>query len=375
MNLPEFTAEASLYKTSANYHCLTGSERMTRGVLSSGWNLTFGSEVAFVTTHRGSIFATCGALGKPCCRAPFQNVPAFGPLVSCDRGLGCDITTGTCVAPCGGPGQPCCDGPETRAPKWRADGTIYSPNYWNMQEMCNKGACHRQTHRCFACGTQDGAPCCPPDAAHATARCLGRSLECEFDPQGFALSGTCRACGSRGKPPCHWGCEAGLDIRNGRCDICGDEGQPPCDGGCNRPFTVQGGVCRWVPPPPPSGFAVGVVSGGTNCGASGQKPCANGCNQGLIVRNGLCATPQAPPEEPCANLGEECVPEWNQGTHCCQRAGFPTRCLYKKCQVCIPHGEEVPEWGPQLCCTVGEVPIWDQFLEKAVCGIVSPPEK
>src|SRR5664279_719656 len=120
-------------------------------------------------------FIPCGMLGGPCCEAPHQNLPAYGPLVSCDQGLGCDVATKTCVAPCGGPGQPCCDGPDTSALKWTADGAVYSPNWWNVREMCT-GACDKQTHRCFTCGMTDLSPCCPPDAAQATARCRGTDL-------------------------------------------------------------------------------------------------------------------------------------------------------------------------------------------------------
>jgi hypothetical protein len=36
-----------------------------------------------------------------------------------------------------------------------------------------------------------------PDAAQATAHCMGAYLECAFDPVGFFVSGTCHACGSR----------------------------------------------------------------------------------------------------------------------------------------------------------------------------------
>jgi hypothetical protein len=376
----------------------------------------------------------CGALGKACCRAPRQNIPAFGPLVSCQQGLGCDITTNTCVSPCGGPGQVCCDGPETRAPKWTADGKIYSPNYWNMQEMCDKGACDRQSHRCFTCGVQDGAPCCPPDAAQATARCMSAFLECEYDPWGFYESGICRACGSKGKRPCDWGCDTGLDLRKGLCDICGGDFQPPCDNGCQPGLGLAQSLCRQcgnagqIPcdngckgglrlknglcavcgaqsqPPCDSGCNPGTrlingvctlcgyngqppcdsgcvspmkVAGGVCriCGANGQIPCDSGCNQGLVVKNGLCATPAQPPPESCSTVGGPCVPDSQPGTHCCQQAGAPELCVYGSCKACIPHGEEVPPWGTQICCTRGEVVVWDQFLEKAVCGIVSPPEK
>src|SRR6478672_12850118 len=111
--------------------------------------------------ERSALFRVCGQLGQHCCHAPNNlQSPGVGPLVACDKELGCDITTDLCVSPCGGVGQACCDGPETRSPKWTLDGKVYSPNYWNMREMCDSGACAPTTHRCFACGTSDGAACC-----------------------------------------------------------------------------------------------------------------------------------------------------------------------------------------------------------------------
>jgi hypothetical protein len=416
MNMPGFTADISLYRGSGQYHLTPNPHLMISSLIQLLKYLPF---------------FRCGALGEACCRAPFQNVPAFGPLVSCQQGLGCDITTDKCVSTCGGPGQVCCDGPETRAPKWTANGKIYSPNYWNMREMCDQGACDRQTHRCFTCGTQDGGPCCPPDAAQATARCIGRFLECEFDPQGFYVSGTCRACGSKGKRPCDWGCDTGLDIRNGLCDICGGDSQPPCDNGCKPGLGLAHGLCRQcgnagqIPcdngckgglrlknglcavcgvqgqPPCDSGCNPGTrlingvcmfcgyngqppctngcvypmkVIGGICriCGGDGQIPCDGGCNQGLVVRNGLCATLQSPPPtESCSNVGEPCVPDNQTGIHCCQHAGAPELCVYGSCKACIPHGEEVPQGGTQICCSAkdGDVPVLDQFSGKVVCGI------
>jgi hypothetical protein len=372
----------------------------------------------------------CGALGQPCCRAPFQNVATDGPLVSCQQGLGCDIVTGTCVSPCGGTGQVCCDGPETRAPKWTADGKVYSPNRWDMREMCDKGACDKQTHRCFACGTQDGEPCCPPDVAQATARCIGDFLQCEFDPQGFYVSGTCRACGSKGRYPCRWGCDPGLGIRNGLCDICGGDFQPQCDNGCNPGLGLVHGLCRQcgnvrqVPcdngcnrglglkngrcsacgasgqPPCDSGCGPGTtlingvcVQCGYNgqppcangcvypmkvargvcriCGANGQVPCDYGCSGGLIIRNGVCATPEPQPPDTCANINQPCVYDNVQGTHCCQQPGAPLLCVYGSCKPCVNHGEEVRPGGPQICCDAknGDVPVLDQATEKVICGI------
>jgi hypothetical protein len=193
MNIPGFSAEASLYKTSGHYRAggeFGPAEEAIYPALSlsdfvkSSLGL---ADLVATTRDLGSLgyvdnyvdnpfpFAVpCGAFGESCCRAPAasQNIAAFGPLVSCQQGLGCDITTNKCVSPCGSPGQVCCDGPETRAVKWTADGKVYSPNSWNMREMCDTGVCDKQTHRCITCGTQAGGPCCSSDAAQATARCF-----------------------------------------------------------------------------------------------------------------------------------------------------------------------------------------------------------
>jgi hypothetical protein len=351
----------------------------------------------YVASYTG--FFLCGAEGQPCCRAPFQNFPAFSPLVRCNQGLGCDITTDECVANCGGPGQVCCDGPETRALKWTADGEVYSPTRPNMREMCDAGACDKQTHRCSPCGTQDGSPCCPPDAAQYSARCVDDNLYCEFDLPNSVKSGTCRACGGKGKPPCSWGCDTGLGVLNKLCDFCGDESQPPCDDlGCHQGLGLVQGKCG-------------------KCGESQQVPCDNngcalgircsalGCVIGLRVLNGVCAppppppptvprthsggggsmgntgpgtTPQMPPPpESCSPVGGPCVPDNQQGIHCCQHAGAPELCFWggtdngNVCHACIPHGEEVPPFGTQVCCSVkdGDMPVLDQSTGKTVCGI------
>ena len=149
-----------------------------------------------------------------------------------------------------------------------------------LREMCQGGVCDSQTHRCIACGTQDGSPCCPPDYAQATARCRDPSLYCEYDPQGFYESGTCRACGRQGRPPCSWGCEPGLGLRNDLCDICGNNSQPPCDDGCHAELELARGLCR-------------------QCGSVGQIACDRGCNRGLGLRNGLCAVCGAQGQIPC----------------------------------------------------------------------------
>jgi len=73
----------------------------------------------------------------------------------------------------------------------------------------------------------------------------------------------------------------------------------------------------------------------------------------------------------CSNIGGSCVADFVRGIHCCQHAGAPALCVYGSCKACIPHGEEVPPRGTQICCSAkdGDVPVLDQFSEKVVCGI------
>ena len=425
-----FTAEVSLYRSSASYLSLySGSDVLPVGIAGSGAWRDFGDPTHTVSNSPPVLAGYCGAEGQPCCSAPFQNLPAFGPLVSCGQGLGCDTLTGKCVASCGGPGQPCCDGPETRALKWTAAGAVYSPTSMGLKEPCRQGGCDKQSHRCFTCGNQDGVPCCPPDAVQYTARCIGPNLECAFaSPDGVA--GTCRGCGSPGKPPCAWGCENGLNIRDGLCYACGGDGQLPCDGACESGLAIAGGLCRvcgglgQVACDHGCNGALGPKNGlcaecgssfqapcdfgcqpGTRlingvcklCGYSGQPPCTNGCvypekpaggvcrvcgvlgqipcddgcGQGLVIKNAICTSPTDPVEETCASLGQSCVPSNQPGAHCCQRAGALELCVYEKCMACIQHGAEVPAFGPQICCSMkdGDVPMLDQASGKVICGI------
>lgn len=312
---------------------------------------------------------------------------------------------------------------------------MYSPNYWNMREMCDAGACDRQTHRCFDCGTQDGGRCCPPDAAQATARCVGDYLECDWDPQGFFESGTCRACGRQGKPPCRWGCDTGLGILKGLCERCGDDGQPPCDNGCKPGLGIAKGLCRrcggnqQIPcdfgcraglgvknglcvvcggvgqAPCDSGCQPGTraidgvckicgysgqppcttgcvypyrVAGGVcqPCGASGQIPCDVGCDPGLVLSGGKCVKPSGAPPETCSQAYQPCVADFVTGTHCCKTGG-PLLCVYGQCRPCVPHGEECKIGGSQICCNAkdGDTCKLDQVTEKVICDIPDGPEK
>jgi hypothetical protein len=370
----------------------------------------------------------CGALGGVCCHAPVATDPSLGPIVACNKGLGCDVLSNRCVQPCGGTGQACCDGPETRATKWTAAGALYSPNTFNMVEMCNAGACDAQSHRCFSCGTKGGQACCPPDAAQATARCIGDHVECQFSNDA-ATSGVCLDCGSKGKPPCLWGCDSNLDLRHGLCDICGGELQPPCDRGCNLGLRPAQGLCRRcggngqipcdtgcdVPFKPKSGLCAACggdgqasCDGGCDaglllinnvchrcggngqppcnqscnypmkpvngvcrlCGANGQIPCESGCNSGLVQRNGVCAVPQPPPPVTCSSVDQACVPDTQPGTHCCQ-SGTPELCVYQMCRACVPHGQQCLPGGTQICCSAkdGDVCKFDQATEMTICDI------
>jgi hypothetical protein len=368
---------------------------------------------------RPTLPIVCGEAGQACCRAPasLQN-REFGPLVSCKQGLGCDLASGTCVAPCGGIGQACCDGPETRALRWTSDGRVLSPNSPFLREMCSAGACDKASHRCFACGTADGAPCCPPDAAQATARCIGDRLSCHFDATGFNTSGTCHMCGIRGREPCPGGCDPGLGMRQGLCEACSHEGEPPCDGGCQPNMTLEQGICRGcghlnqrpcgpgclVPLGVRGGLCVqcggagqgpcdngcksglrlmssGVcvacghlnqppcqaegrdlcavplrVAGGLcqTCGAQGQIACDRGCDAGLTLVNNLCQRPSAPEPENCATLGQACSPPTGLGIQCCQ-SGPPLLCIFNQCRACIPSGQVCPPGPNQTCCKFGDV--------------------
>jgi hypothetical protein len=363
MRLPGFSAETSLYKTSLAAKSLFSS----------------------IYLDRPSPFLRCGALGKACCRSPFQNVPAFGPLVSCQQGLGCDIRTNKCVSTCGGPGQVCCDGPETRAPKWTPDGKVYSPNYWNMREMCDTGVCDRQTHRCITCGTRDGGPCCSSDAAQATARCFrdaktGNRLVCNDRWVGDA-GGICIECGNGGQPKCLTAGEApcadGLVVResDGICVPCGWAGQPICDRG--EPCRGGRSVPNWS-----SGMC--IPAGGPN------QPCRpdnvlGGCEyQGLFCNNRrIC--------QPCGQPGQVCCPAGRlPGNAACQQPGEcrDNRCFacgYDNMPVCLSgdpcrSGTPIDGWcrpcgnDGQPCCSYPAWACYDgSHCDDGVCRRPPPP--
>jgi len=186
----------------------------------------------------GGLFAVCGAPGQSCCKWP-QFIPGLDPRY-CKAGAGCDIATNTCVSPCGAGGQVCCDGPDTYAPQ--GDRSPTSPLYCangncvSRKQMCDAGACTRETRRCNElCGKAAGAGCCPPDAGIAVASCKSPDLVCAFGAQGMG-SGTCVKCGDQGQPACPGSeCRASAGVRtmerDGICIACGYVGGPKCPTG------------------------------------------------------------------------------------------------------------------------------------------------
>lgn len=375
----------------------------------------------------------CGALGQACCRPPVSTPPDLGPVVACNSGLGCNVQTNTCVQPCGGTGQVCCDGPETRATKWTSSGALYSPTSFDKIEMCRTGGCDIKSHRCYDCGTKDGEACCGPDAEQATSRCLDYHLECKAGKPLGALSvtGICRACGSPGKPPCHWGCDQNLepDVQ-GNCNVCGGDMQVPCRRGCNPGLHLAQGLCRQcgnagqIPCDTGCFGGLRIINGlctacGTNglppcsgvcdpgwtivnsrcqrcggdgqpscngvcnyplktangqcrfCGGNGQIPCDTGCNSGLVVSGGVCKPPSVPPGPICAVVNQACVPDNQPGTHCCQMPGAPEICNFGFCKACVPHGAVCAPGGTQICCSAkdGDICKLDQATGNAICDI------
>lgn len=170
----------------------------------------------------------CGATGQSCCR-PQPAIAGDPTLAHCNTGLGCDIATNTCVSRCGGAGEVCCDGPGTRAPRWTADGRLYSPSGPFLQEMCRNATCDPTSRRCLiGCGHSEGQACCGPQPAMGVASCSGRGLYCEF-AEGTSVRGICRSCGKAGGEACRNGCEGRfVPDANNICVPCGAIGQQSC---------------------------------------------------------------------------------------------------------------------------------------------------
>jgi hypothetical protein len=270
----------------------------------------------------------CGGAGQACCTPPVGVQKAGLPkLVACGGGLGCNLSTGTCVAPCGGVGQACCDGPETRAMRWTSKGRVFSPAGKFLKDMCTQGICDAQSHVCTnpTCGTVEGQSCCPPSASQATAKCVADKLYCEFNNADLN-SGSCLACGSLGREPCATGCTSPLGVLRGRCADCGRLNQAPCDSGCKDNLRVNGGVCSvcgGTGQPPCNGkcdAGLGQIGGKcTKCGGLHELACDTGCNQkSLIALSGVCT--------PCGlNLQPACAAGCTFGLDVvggiCQRCG------------------------------------------------------
>lgn len=175
-------------------------------------------------------------------------------------GLGCDLTTFTCVSPCGSAGDVCCDGPDTRALRWTSN-TVYSPTGPTLKEMCFAGYCDKNSHKCIGCISTAGSVCCPPDASQATARCIRSNLNFDFADIS-STSGNCISCDVDHSPPCREHCGPGLVLRNGVCYSCGNVNQDLCNDGeynCNY-------GCKW-----PGLIAVNGIC--ALCGDLGQIQC------------------------------------------------------------------------------------------------------
>jgi len=337
MSVPGFGGEASLYLTSTHYSSI--------GAASTDGHAGGAQPVGLSTLTVSPMMLPCGSPNWMCCSPPGWTTNPNN-IVSCDAGWGCDVASGGwCTQPCGDTGQPCCDGPDTLAPRWmvvNGQVYVYSPEGLGsdgqpLKEMCRSGVCDRATHRCIACGTQAGKPCCPPDPNYGVARCLDAHLKCQFD-SGTDTSGTCVSCGIKGSPACYWGCDSGLGLRNGLCDLCGGSGQLPCDTngcppctsdaadgcsacdkyGCEFPLGLVGGKCMLCGAsgqvPCDSGCDPGLAQQGAvclPCGASGQVPCNGNCDDGFVNKGGICT--------PCGASGQPPCPKQYPGDTGCRR--------------------------------------------------------
>lgn len=326
---------------------------------------------------RFSDLVACGAPGQSCCKHA-TSLPGLDPRY-CAAGAGCDIASNTCVSPCGAGGQVCCDGPDTYAPQGNSSptGALFctNGNCVPRRQMCDSGACMRETRRCnVECGKAAGAACCPPDAGIAVASCKAPDLLCEFGAQGME-SGICVLCGDQGQPPCPGDeCRDSAGIRmierNGICVACGYVGGPECP---------SGRKCDHSAPDPR----------GPNCipGGGKDQPCLEGrlCGyDGMFCDNSntcrLCGAPGQPccPAQPLLGGGvtKECGGFDN--LHC---ASFNGRrvCQYKPGQAPgsgSPPPPPPPPNGPKTCGggdyqfgVTTTIPVWvRQYTGCAVIG-------
>jgi hypothetical protein len=289
----------------------------------------------------------CGDETWGCCHPSFATDPALGPIVSCYPGLGCDIVTHKCVSPCGSPGEVCCDGSDTRAPMWSDSyQTVFSPVDWaSRKEMCSGGYCDQPTHRCIACPSTEGSPCCPRGVGQQAAQCNGQGLLCKFDDASES-SGTCVMCGELESPPCGIQCNSGLHVHNGLCVFCGDANQQVCDlaeytcnYGCQPNLIPANGFCfpcgdvGEVPCGVPAASCInsiywyhckqglGMLRGHCEeCGFEGKPPCDGGCLRGYSLKNGLCTTLCGHENQPPCD-GGKCLPPFQVMGSVCKMCG------------------------------------------------------
>lgn len=324
------------------------------------------------------LVVACGDAGQACCKPPrpIEGTADLGPLVNCKAGLGCDLTTNTCVSPCGAVGQACCDGPETRAPRWTPGLRIFVPAGALTREMCDAAYCDRQDRRCKAdCGQQEGQACCPPQPGVGVGTCLVSTLVCDQASNSFAPHGTCRACGRLGQPACADGCSDRSIEQNGLCAPCGYPGMPvcsadpPCDAGA-APHPEHGITCvpaGWDGQPCLPGR---LCHGGNQCdtedmcracGAPGQPccqlpgvpPCSPGeCEQGMCKACGYFDQPVCAGSLCSQGIphGDFCRACGGEGQPCCR--GFVELCRNNmQCQddACRIPGSGGPVEGPRTC--------------------------
>jgi hypothetical protein len=280
MNIPKFTAEASLYRTS-RYYRMTATFDDAYGTIYPAFSITDLAE-----PPGGSPFAyKCDVPGSRCCR-PDASVKTR----HCHKGLGCNTSTDQCEA-CGGPGQVCCDGDFTGFSRKSYIGFLLDPA--ERIASCNPGArCDAipaadgvswiGTRRCQSCGNNLAGPCCAPDNQYALGRCLrdaktGNRLVCarhrgrRNDPLAGA-GANCVECGKANQPRCltagERACDDGLVERHGMCVPCGGAGMPTCD---------HGEPCPDLHSVPDRSFTECLPAGGGKC-------CPDGMHCKLVPR-------------------------------------------------------------------------------------------
>jgi hypothetical protein len=316
MNLPEFTADASLYRTGGRYRT-SGSDSGGRPpgeviVPAAGeWAGRIGTGLTWTDVGAkpwagpldgiggGMSWSTCDAIGKPCC-GPDAEVKT----PHCHKGLGCNVATGQCDA-CGGPGQVCCDGHFTGFSQKGYTGVLLDPV--ERIATCDAGAsCDASlaadgvtwtgTRRCQPCGTKAGYSCCKADISYGLGHCFrdeatGDRLVCSNPWQG--VKGICTVCGGGNQRACmtpgEYPCGDRLVEQDGFCRHCGTAGHPACDGvePCPDPDSVPNKNFTWC-----------LHAGGPN------QPCRR---DGSCTYKGLICNQKSICEQ-CGSPGQICCP-------------------------------------------------------------------